>query len=426
MAEQVVSLRTGVRYKDTPVGKIPVDWELATIGDICDVIGGSTPSTKNKIYWGGDIAFATPTDITNLKGREISETKLSITPEGLSSCGSHLLPTGSILLTSRATLGACAINTKPMATNQGFANLVCSQRIYNWFIYYQIIGHQKQLDGLGAGSTFKEISKSNIKSLLIPIPPLPEQKKIADILTTVDDAIQKATQIIEKTKELKKGLMQRFFTRGIGHEGFKKTEVGEMPVEWNVVKLKDIVQKFYNGGTPDTTNKEYWDGDIPWISGADFENQKVNRIRRYVTHDGVKNSSINIVPKGSLLIVTRTGVGKLAIAPFDIAISHDITGIILDSEKAFPGYIYWYIGHKAARLRFMIQGTSISRLLTGDLESFRIPLPPLIEQEKIAGMLFSVDDEIEKESNYKQQLELLEKGLMQVLLTGKLRVGVMK
>ena len=125
------------------------------------------------------------------------------------------------------------------------------------------------------------------------------------------------------------------------------------------------------------------------------------------------------------MVVTRTRVGKVARAPFDIAISQDITGIILDSEKAFPGYIYWYIEHKAARLRSMIQGTSISRLLTGDLGSFRIPLAPLNDQKKIAGMLFSVEDGIEKESNYKERLELLQEGLMQVLLTGKLRVGVL-
>lgn len=425
MVGQINSLKTGIKDKDTPIGKIPVDWEVAALGDICDVIGGSTPSTKNKTYWGGDIPFVTPTDITNLKGREISKTKHSITREGLSSCGAHLLPAGSILLRSRATLGACAITTKPMATNQGFANLVCSQRVYNWYIYYQMIGHQRQLDRLGSGSTFKEISKGNIRFLLIPIPPLPEQKKIAEILTTVDELIEKTDQVIDKTKKLKKGLMQRFLTRGIGHKRFKKTEIGEIPEEWKVVKLKDIVQIFFNGGTPDTGNEKYWDGDVPWITGADFENQKVNRIRRNITHEGVENSATNIIPGGNLLVVTRTGVGKVAIAPFDIAISQDITGIILDSQKAFPGYIYWYLDHKTARLRSMIQGTSISRLLTGDLESFRIPLPPLNEQKKIAAMLFSVDDEIEKESNCKGQLELLKKALMQVLLTGTLRLGVL-
>ena len=163
-----------------------------------------------------------------------------------------------------------------------------------------------------------------------------------------------------------------------------------------MVRLKDIVQKFHNGGTPDTTNKEYWDGDIPWITGADFENQKVNRIRRNVTHEGVQNSATNIIPKGNLLVVTRMGVGKLAIAPFDIAISQDITGIILDSEKSFTDYVYWYLDHKANRLRSIIQGTSINGLLREDLESFCIPLAPVEEQRKISKILSSINDEIDK------------------------------
>ncbi|OIN96216.1 MAG: hypothetical protein AUJ48_01875 [Deltaproteobacteria bacterium CG1_02_45_11] len=424
MAEQISSLKTGVKYKDTPIGKIPVDWEVVRLGDVCDVIGGSTPSTKKKECWGGNIPFAIPTDITNLQGREIFDTKQHITPEGLSSCSTRLLPAGTILLTSRATLGACAINTKPMATNQGFASLVCNKRVYNWFIYYKMILLQRELDRLGSGSTFKEVSKNNIRSLLFPLPPFTEQKKIAEILTAVDDAIEKTAQIIEETKELKKGLMQRLLTKGIGHKRFKKTEIGEIPEEWDVVRLKDITQKFYNGGTPDTTNDSYWNGNIPWITGADFENQKVNQIRKYITHDGIENSATNIIPEGNLLIVTRTGVGKLAIAPYNIAISQDITGTILDSARALPMYIYWYLDYKAAHLISIIQGTSINGLLRGDLESLRILLPSIEEQKRIVVILDSIADEIEKESNHKEQLEVLKKGLMQVLLKGKLRVSV--
>lgn len=424
MVEQISSLKTGVKYKETPVGKIPVDWEVVRLGDVCDIIGGSTPSTKKKEYWGGEIPFATPKDITNLKFREISDTKQSITPEGLSSCGASLLPVGSVLLTSRATLGACAINTKPLATNQGFANLICNQKAYNWFIFYKMISLKQNLQTLASGSTFKEVSKGNIRSLAFALPSIPEQKKIAEILTTVDDEIHKTTQIIEKTKELKKGLMQRLLTCGIGHKKFKKTVIGKIPVEWEVVKLKDIVQEFYNGGTPDTAKIEYWDGDIPWITGADFENQKVNRIRRHITYEGVENSATNVISKGNLLVVTRTGVGKVAIAPFDIAISQDITGVVLNQRKALAEFLCWYLDHKSERLRSIIQGTSISGLLRGDLESFLIPLPSVKEQNKIAKILSSINGEIEKESDHRDQLFLLKNGLMQVLLTGKLRVTV--
>ena len=198
---------------------------------------------------------------------------------------------------------------------------------------------------------------------------------------------------------------------------YKDTPIGKVPVDWEVVRLENISLKFYNGGTPDTTNKDYWNGKIPWVTGADFENQKVNRIRRYISDEGVKNSATNIVQKGNILVVTRTGVGKLAIAPVDIAISQDITGVVLDQEKALPTYIYWYLNYSENRLKSIVQGKSINGLLRNDLESFAISLPPLPEQEKIAEVFTSVDETIEKTTRIIEKTKELKKSLMQKLFT---------
>ena len=198
---------------------------------------------------------------------------------------------------------------------------------------------------------------------------------------------------------------------------YKNTPIGKIPVDWEVAKLKRIATGFYNGGTPDTTNKDYWNGGIPWITGADFEDQKVKTIRRYITSDGVKNSATNVVPKGNLLIVTRTGVGKVAIAPFDIAISQDITGVILDSQKASLEFIYWYIDFISTKLKSTIQGTSISGLLRGDLEEIDLPLPAIAEQKKIAEILTTFVEAIDKTTQIIEKTKEVKKGLMQKLLT---------
>lgn len=198
---------------------------------------------------------------------------------------------------------------------------------------------------------------------------------------------------------------------------YKDTPIGKIPVDWEVVRLENISLKFYNGGTPDTTNKDYWNGKIPWVTGADFENQKVSRIRRYISDEGVKNSATNIVQKGNILVVTRTGVGKLAIAPVDIAISQDITGVVLDQGKALPTYIYWYLNHSENRLKSIVQGTSINGLLRDDLESFAVSLPPLSEQKKIAQIISTLDDAIEKTIQVIEKAKELKKGLMQKLFT---------
>ena len=411
--EQVSSLKTGVKYKDTPIGKIPVDWEAVTLSRIAEINMGQSPPSKDcneqedgLPFYQGNAEFG----------------PIYPSPQKWCNRPKKIAYEGDILISVRAPVAEINIAPHKCCIGRGIA-AVQAKDIHDKFLYQSMLLYRKNLQKMAQGSTFEAINRKELAELLTLLPPLPEQEKIADILTTVDKAIEKTTQVIEKTKELKKGLMQKLFTRGIGHKKFKKTQIGDIPEEWEVAKLKHIVLRFYNGGTPNTSNENYWGGDIPWITGADFENQKVNRIRRNITHEGVENSATNIIPRGNLLVVTRTGVGKLAIAPFDIAISQDITGIILNSQKAFPGYIYWYVDHKAARLRSIIQGTSINGLLRGDLESFRIALPPVDEQRKISEVLSSIDNEIEKELNDKKQLEMLKKGLMEVLLTGKLRVA---
>src|SRR4030095_5240218 len=104
------------------------------------------------------------------------------------------------------------------------------------------------------------------------------------------------------------------------NQGYINTEVGMIPSDWKVKKVADVGSRFLNGGTPTTKNEDYWKGNIPWITGADIINQGIGIIRRFISMEAVRNSATNIIEKGNLLLVTRTGVGKLAIAPFDIAI----------------------------------------------------------------------------------------------------------
>jgi type I restriction enzyme S subunit len=411
---QVKDLKTGIKYKDTPIGKIPVDWEVVRLEDVSEINMGQSPPSEDCSEEARGLPF--------YQGNAEFGSKYP-SPQKWCEKPKKIANGGNILISVRAPVGEINIAPHKCCIGRGLA-AITAKGINPDYLYHSLFIHRKALQKIAQGSTFEAINSKELSDLSIFSPPFSEQKKIAEILTTVDEAIEKTDQIIDKTKEAKTGLMQRLLTRGIGHKNFKKTEIGEIPEEWEVVRLKNIAQKFYNGGTPDTKVKDYWDGNIPWVTGADFENQRVSHIRRYITIEGVKNSATNVIPKGNLLVVTRTGVGKIAIAPFDIAISQDITGVILDSEKALPKYVYWLLNYKSERLRSIIQGTSINGLLREDLEIFPISLPQIEEQKQIADILSSVDDEIDKESERKKGLETLKKGLMQVLLTGKIRVSV--
>jgi len=415
---QVKSLQTGIKFKDTPIGKIPVDWEVRKVEDIGDIVTGSTPRTEVKEYYGNKYMFVTAADMNDFK--YVKRTARMLSDEGMKV--SRRIPKDSVMVVCIASIGKLAMSFEDCSTNQQINSIICNETANSHFIYYLISSKISQLSSLSGKTAVPIVNKGLFSKLLIQLPHLEEQKKIAEILTTVDDGIEETDRIIEKIKELKKGLMQKLLTRGIGHKKFKKTEIGEIPEEWEVIKLDKVVKEFFNGGTPDTKFKKYWDGNIPWVTGADFINQRIELIRRYITLDGVKNSATNIIPKGNLLIVTRTGVGKLAIAPFDIAISQDITGVITDIKRVRPDFVYRFLDYHEKKLKSFVQGTSINGLLREDLASLSISIPPLKEQKEIVNVFTAIDLEIDNEEANKQNLETLKKSLMQVLLTGKVRV----
>ena len=158
-------------------------WPMACLGDVAQVVSGATPKSSVDHYWDGDIPWITPADLSRLEGKEVSVTARRITEAGLSSCSARILPPRSVLFSSRAPIGHVAINTVPMATNQGFKSFVPDQEILSSdFLYWWLKSSKAYLQSLGRGATFKEVSKEIVESIKIPLPPLEEQRRIAAIL----------------------------------------------------------------------------------------------------------------------------------------------------------------------------------------------------------------------------------------------------
>lgn len=161
-------------------------------------------------------------------------------------------------------------------------------------------------------------------------------------------------------------------------------------MRWPELKLSQIVDRFISGGTPSTKNSEYWYGDIPWITGADFSDGEVVLGRRYINEEAIENSATNIVPAGSILMVTRTGVGKIAIAPVDIAISQDITGIVL-KEGINHRFIVSAVRHRMGMILSVQRGATIKGVTRGDVERLPVPVPAPSEQRRIVEILDQAD-----------------------------------
>jgi len=200
------------------------------------------------------------------------------------------------------------------------------------------------------------------------------------------------------------------------------------PPGWKRTTFRSICRSIVNGGTPDTGNPRYWDGTTPWVTGADFTPNGIGEIRRYVSDMGIRFSSTSVVRAGNLLLVTRTGVGKLAIAPCDIAISQDITGVYLKENEVDTGFVYFLMKRGVEELKKLNQGTSINGIIRSDLEKYAVSIPcALSEQREIAHVLSIIEIAIEKTESLIAKYQQIKAGLMHDLFTrgvtadGKLR-----
>ena len=186
-------------------------WPTVPVAKVARIVGGSTPKTTIQEYWGGSILWATPKDLSDLDGKLISNTPRKITEAGLRKCAAEILPANSVLFSSRAPIGHVAINTVPMATNQGFKSFIPNPDLDPHFLYWWLDANRDKLQALGTGATFKEVSKAVVERIEIPLPPLREQKRIAGILDQADALRRLRTCALDKLNTLGQAIFHEMF-----------------------------------------------------------------------------------------------------------------------------------------------------------------------------------------------------------------------
>ena len=402
----------------------PAHWRMARLGGLGDIIGGSTPSTKVSAYWNGHIPWLTPNEVTRAAGLKIADTERHITEQGLANCSATMLPAGTVMMTSRATIGEVAINIVPMATNQGFINIICdSATIFNEFLAYWLMLHKSTLISRASGSTFLEISKSSFKSIPLPLPPLAEQRAIARILRAAQDAIAARRRQVTLERERKAALMQRLFTHGVRGEPTKQTEIGEMPQSWQVVRL-GAVSRLFSGGTPSKERTDWWNGSIPWASPKDLKQPRLRDVQDHVTEEAVLAGS-RIVPAGTVFIVVRGMIlakdVPVALTAVPMAFNQDMKALI-PVETLTGEYLLYVLQFKREDM-FRLIGTSAHgtrRMGTDALERFLIPIPSTEEQEAIATVLHACETIIAALEREIALHEELFRALLEELMSGRL------
>ena len=394
----------------TEAGEIPENWMAMTLTDAATVVGGGTPKRSEPAYWNGNVPWATPTDVTGLSGRIISETASSITETGLASSSATLLPPNSLLMTTRATIGACAINRVAMATNQGFQNLVPKRPTMNVdFLYYLITYHARRLEQLAAGSTFLEISRRAVRSFEFICPPISEQRKIAAILSSVDDAIEKTQAVIDQAQIVKRGLMQELLKRE--------------PDTWKFSTLGRLAQ-INPEQLGSRTDPDYL---MEYLDISAIEQPGVIGDTRTFRFEDAPSRARRVVREGDILVSTvrpyLRNFARVREAPDNLVVSTGYA-VVRPGDGVDGRFLYQHILSSGfvEYLKPRMSGSNYPAVTAHDVKAYPLSLPPLPEQRKIAAILSSVDDAIEKTRAIIDQAQNVKPGLMSLLLTGELRV----
>jgi type I restriction enzyme S subunit len=413
-------------YKETEIGEIPVEWEVKSIGAIAEVKTGGTPSRSNPIYWNGNIPWMSSGEVNN---KEIKKTEECITAMAVSNSNAQMLPPETIMMALNGqgrTRGTVAITKIPLTCNQSLAGLVCNKEmILPYFAFHYLENKYHELRHLTGEDARNGLNLSIIREILMPLPPLPEQKKIAEILSSIDKAIRATQAVIDQTKTLKQGLLNQLLTKGIGHKKFKMTEIGEIPVEWETVALNRLTN-ITRGASPRPINNPKWFAKngpgwirIEDVSKSDFY---LRTTKQYLSEEGAENS-VRVHPGDIIMSICGT-IGKPVIIGIEACI-HD--GFVLFrnlSKELQRNYLYYSIQNLVSYFDSKGQPGTQKNLNTGIVKDTLIPLPSLQEQTRIVGILLSADDIIRENSKYYNQLTVTKLGLMQDLLTGKKRVKV--
>lgn len=253
----------------------------------------------------------------------------------------------------------------------------------NKFLCYSINSPQirNAIHDLKSGTTRKRISRNNLNTINIPCPPLSEQRSIVARIEELFTKLNAGGQLLETTKEQLRTYKQAVLKSAFEGRLTKKNIVkDELPSAWRSVKLNDICKKIIGGGTPKSDHPDYWSGDIPWISSADIFGIRDIKPRRRITSEAINDSATNILPRGGIIVVTRVGLGKVAVAPYDICFSQDNQGLILNPELVTEEYAIRYLMFAVQTFKAKSRGTTISGITKNQLRNLKFILPPKEDQ----------------------------------------------
>ena len=335
-----------------------------------------------------------------------------------------MLPKNSILFSSRAPIGYIAIANNELCTNQGFKSIIPNNNIVDsLFLYYLLVYYKPVIENMGSGTTFKEVSGSVMKNLAINIPEIDEQKKIAAILSSLDDKIELNRRINRNLEQQAQALFKAWF---VDFEPFKNgkfvdSELGKIPEEWKIGHFTDIV-KVSGGGTPKTNNPLFWNGSIPFFTPKDAsDNVFTYETEKHITDLGVSNCNSPIYPAYTVFITARGTIGKIRMAGKPMAMNQSCYALLTTKEKLEP-YVCLLSLRLVNIIRKKANGAVFEAITTKDFEE-NIVIPPNEILTSFIQLVNPLFFQIHHNGLENQNLIILRDTLLPKLMSGELNVN---
>ena len=361
------------------------EWPKVRLDECAEIVAGATPSTSVESYWGGDVCWATPKDMSELEDAYISNTPRKLTRAGLENCAASVLPAGSVLFSSRAPIGHVAVNTVPMATNQGFKSFVPKpDRVKAKFLYWWLRTNRVYLESLGNGATFKEVSKTIVSRIEIPLPPLAEQRRIAEVLDKAEALRAKRRAALAQLESLTQSLFLDLFGDPVAN-----------PKGFEIGRIRDLLDSASYG----TSEKSGPHGEYAVLrmnnitrSGemnfTDLKFMDLNESlhERYLVRTGDvlfnRTNSAELVGKTGIIRVSK----PMAYAGYLIRLR-----VNADNDAEF---LWGFLNSKYSKL--MLRGMcksiiGMANINATEIQAMKIPLPPLDLQREFARRITAVE-----------------------------------
>jgi len=396
-------------YKQTDIGLIPEEWEVKQLIELTMLMTNGFVGTAKTHYSNNDNA------VLYIQGYNVIENGFNyhgikrVTREFHNKHKKSNLKTNDLLTVQTGEVGLTTIVPSALEGSNCHALIISRFKpniCASFFSYFlNSKSGQTLLKTIETGTTMKHINVGDMKYINVPLPPLPEQEAIAEVLSDTDALIGALEKRIAKKRLIKQGTMQKLLTP---------------KDDWEVKKLGEIILEIADGGTPLTTNQKYFGGKINWVVIDDIKD-KIYSTKKTLTNLGLKNSSSRLWKPETIILSTGATIGKVGIAKVYTATKQGICGIVVKENVSNIFLKYWFIKYKNL-LKSLAQGSSIKELRPPTLIQFNISIPSFPKQTRIATILSDMDNEINILEKKLSKTKELKQGLMQQLLTGKIRL----